>query len=127
MFNKQRVSLAIFAALSCTPGIASEPQAEGYVYSFGIDRISGLAEGDLGEYGCRAFISEKKFLDMLKGVQTVGQKYDSMDVRAKFSLDDGRVYFVDRQGFVREGKSYFSVDTKWLEQALSVIPSNSCP
>ena len=105
---------------------ASDLKLTGFAYPFSVERITGLWEADLGKYGCQVTLSLATFESMLEPSADAAASYANYDVRAKLSAQDGRTYFVDKSGNVRQGSTFAHIDTVWLWGAFIREPNEPC-
>lgn len=105
--------LGLVAAV-CSSTVTAAPfsQASGFLFEFGVPRITGIPEHAISDYGCPFLVKESSFFSVLKRPPYKGMNgYAPLDVRAKVLTTDGRTYYIDHNGIVRSGQKYFVVDT----------------
>ena len=97
---------------------------QGLVYYFGfeIERITGIPEHQMEEYGCLYKISREDFEKSLLAdtEATKNLRYNKLDVRAKVVFAK-KYYFVDRTGVVSTGTGYALLDKKNFTSHLTLI------
>jgi hypothetical protein len=109
---QQLALVVIFLALPAivTANGATQPTAgDGtvYYYGFDIERVTGIPEHQIDQYGYSYTISKEGFVSLLKSANHLSFMYDQRDVRAHVSFGVGEQYFVNRKGIVRYGNQYF--------------------
>lgn len=101
---------------------------QGLVYYFGfeIERITGIPEHQMEEYGCLYKISREDFeKSLLTDIGTTKNlQYNKLDVRAKV-LFAKKHYFIDHSGVVSTGTGHVSLDKKKFVSHLT--PIQKCP
>lgn len=86
-------------------------------YGFDIERITGLLEQEIDEYGCRFEISKQDF-DRAVLSRAPAQAYNPNDVRAKVVFGSKTIY-IDKSGVARKpGGPEFLVDKAAFVKAL---------
>jgi hypothetical protein len=82
---------------------------QGLVYYFGfeVERITGIPENQIEQYGCKFSISRNDFEQSLLTApdQVANIQYNKLDIRAKAIFLD-KQYFIDRAGVVSDGQRY---------------------
>jgi hypothetical protein len=97
------LSLIVAACLADTDSLNNEDLDLGDVYYFGfeIERITGIPEEEIEDYGCKYKIRRVDFesliLDDLESAKVL--TYERRDVRAKVVFGD-EVYYIDRSGVI---------------------------
>ena len=107
----------------CCMNVHADIIGKAYVFGFNIERITGIPEIQMEEYGCLYDISRDSFISLLQVGRNM-QEYQDLNVRAKVIFNND-VYFIDRYGIVRNGVNYFSIDTKKFE--LLLTRKRKCP
>lgn len=93
--------------------ITDSDRALVYYFGFEIQRIAGIPEQQIEEYGCRYVTSKSKFLKLLSISHSQNDlHYEKLDIRAKVIFLAGASYYIDRDGIVRSGDQYFVIDKK---------------
>jgi len=84
-----------------------------YYFDFEIERITGIPESQIEEYGSIFTINKNYFEKcLLFDIDTAkSTNYNKLDVRAKIVFSD-RVYFVDHSGIVNTGNRYAMLNKK---------------
>lgn len=120
------VGLLMFTTLIL--GQTSQPPKTGVVYYFGFDieRITGIPEHQIEQYGCRYTIQKGRFISLLKSAPKLKNKYDPRDIRARISFGKGVDYFVNREGIVRYRNKYFVLDKTEFVHLLSRQSGGKC-
>ena len=90
-----------------------------YYYGFEIERITGIHEEEIQEIGCEYFANEESITDTISPLDVTDVRYDPLDVRARFEFRE-EIYFVDRDGIVRQGTHYFRLDKENFVRALTL-------
>ncbi|ATQ73846.1 hypothetical protein CR152_04435 [Massilia violaceinigra] len=129
IFRTLIAMLLIWLTHAFAKPIGKEPAgdvAEVSYAGFEIEIITGVPEHQIREYGCAYTISEKEFLNLLLRDLSSTSQYDKRDVRAVITLADGRKYFVNRLGLVRNGKAMFKLDPRIFEEHLSLVKPGKC-
>lgn len=97
---------------------------QGLVYYFGfkIERITGIPEHQIEEYGCLYKINREDFeKSLLPDTEaTKSLRYNKLDVRAKVVFAK-KHYFIDRAGVVSTGTGYGLLDKKKFVSHLTLI------
>ena len=114
--------VSIVLSMFCLNGNANAI-GKAYVFGFDIERMTGIPEHQIEEYGCLYKISGLKFISLLKS-ETSPAKYIKLDIRAKVIFNN-KVYFIDRFGVVRSDTKFFSIDT--TKFMLLLIGKGKCP
>jgi hypothetical protein len=88
-------------------------QGKVHYYDFSIERITGLHENEVEQYGSKYCINRLDFEQLLRmaAEQVASEQYNRLDVRAKIVFGN-RTYFIDRTGAVRSGLGYAALDKK---------------
>lgn len=115
-------SVCIAVLLTACSGFGSEAEAEQsmttqtdhgrvYYYAFDIERITGLHESEIEQYGSQFCIGRHDFeQSMLTAPERVNNlQYNKLDVRAKVVFPD-KQYFIDHAGVVSGGQEYILLD-----------------
>jgi hypothetical protein len=89
-----------------------------YFYGFDIQRITGLHENEIEKYGCLYELNKYEFISLLRAEP--GAKYQKLDIRAK-AVFGNDIYFIDREGIVRNDINYYSIDRKKFKLLFSQI------
>ena len=128
--------LLFFVGLSAAwagPGTLTELPAsrnvEGRVFYFGfeIERITGIPEKQISDYGCAYLVDRKSFLRLLSTPTRLGaQNYDETDVRAVIRFADSTLYFVDYQGVVRTGRKIYLLEKSDFVAILKPVVRGRC-
>lgn len=111
--------IAPLYALSAPAVIHKEHSNKVFYFSFDIDRLTGIPEHQIEEYGClyNIKITQQRFESML-AMPSCKFSYDERDVRAKVIFDDIQPYFINIDGVVRHGDNFFIIDKKEFENNL---------
>lgn len=93
-----------------------------YYYAFEIERITGLHESEIEQYGSRYCITRDDFKQSLLTApeRVKNLQYDKLDVRAKLVFSD-KQYLIDRMGVVRGGQEYVLLDKEKFVSHLKSI------
>lgn len=85
---------------------------------FRIGLVIGKSETEIGDARyCRYVIDRKKFISLLVPVPS-STFYMRGNVRAKVSMSDKNVYFIDYNGVVRHGREKFEINKMTFTHAL---------
>lgn len=98
-----------------------------YHYGFNVERITGIPEEQIEQYGCRYRVPEPQFLSLLRGPNSAWRDdYEPRNVRAKVVCGEGRdVHYIDRDGRVRVRDRYFTISR---DELVRILPEpESCP
>lgn len=87
-----------------------------YYYGFDIERITGITEPMIVEYGDLYYIGTTDFLNYLS--PSTSRTYQSNDIRAKICLYKDNCFYVDKDGFVRNKKIFYKLDKIRFERGL---------
>ena len=115
---------AICMLLAYGPFAYADPeQALVHLYGFEIQRITGIHEEEIEKLGCPYAALSKDLEKTLTKIDPNESEYERRDVRAKIEMR-GKVYFVDRFGFVRQGNDHFTMDK--VRFIASITPAGPC-
>ena len=122
------IVLLAFPAMSGANGQAQFTASRAAVYYFGFDieRITGIPEHQIDQYGCRYTIEREKFISLLVKAPDMSSKYDQRDIRAHISISADEQYFVNREGIVRFGDRYFIIEKRDFVNLLSPHRAGKC-
>jgi len=111
---------AILALTGCRANSDSGTSIRGTVYyfSFEVQRMVGIPEAQIEEYGCKYYIAKDQFHRALREMGFQNGGYEAGNVRAKILFEAEEPYFIDAQGFVRHGKEYGKADKKLFAASL---------
>jgi len=93
-----------------------------YHYGFDIDRITGILEGEIEVLGCKYKINISEFKKVLNLVEIKNNRYNEFDVRSKVIFGQ-ELYFIDREGFVKESSGGFYFLNKETFEGLLIFSS----
>lgn len=131
--KKITVTRIVFYSLLLLSGVTYGCDDVGvvYYYGFDIERITGITEPMIVEYGDLYYISSTDFLNYLS--PSTSRNYQSNDIRAKICFYRDNCFYVDKDGFVRNKKKFYILDKIRFEKGLllpkkhtSFAQSNSC-
>lgn len=105
------------------PGSGRSEEGLVYYFGFDIERITGIPESQIEDYGCLFKITQNNFQESLSAAEGGATKYNKLDVRAK-AVFGNKQYFLDRSGIVRTGDRYFSLNKKSFVSHL--LPVRKC-
>lgn len=124
------LSWAMVAACSgnssnATPELPMD-RGTAYYFAFEIERITGIPEHQIEEYGCVYTVDRQAFLGLLRKPEP-GQPlhYDKADVRAKITFREAE-YFINRGGVARAGNEFFLLDKGRFVALLSPTVPGKC-
>lgn len=122
------IGLLVLPAISVANGQAQFVVSRGMVYYFGFDieRITGIPEHQIDQYGCRYTIEKEKFISLLKNAPDTSSRYDRRDIRAHIVFSDNEQYFVNQEGIVRYGDRYFTLGKSDFIKLLSPLRAGKC-
>lgn len=113
------MALLVFACVPADNASSQRAQPVGTVryYGFDIQRITGLLEREIDQYGCPFEIARSDFDRVILG--RADQAYNPNDVRAKVVFGTETIY-IDRFGVARRvGGEDFSIDKAAFAKALT--------
>lgn len=104
---------------------SSATEAVVYYFGFDIQRITGIPEAQIEDYGCLFKISRLDFNSSLtaRDIKTGYPAYESSDVRAKVVFQDA-TYYIDYNGVAKWNATFFDVDKKKFASHLK--PTAQC-
>lgn len=111
-------------AKAAPAGTVEPTMGTAYFFGFDAERITGIPEEQIEEYGCLFEVRRDDFLKSLLPNSVGSGEYNRYDVRAKVLLVK-TVYFVDHAGIVAQGKDRFLIDKKLFQSVLK--PLGKCP
>lgn len=82
--------------------------------------VGPTEENLLRRADCGYAIDQRMFLAMLSP-RPASEFYQDRDVRARVTLSNGDVYFIDRNGVVRAGAKKFAIDTLYFMQSIKKV------
>jgi len=94
-------------------------RVEIYYFGFDIERITGIHESQIEELGCHYKATKKKMEESLTLLDDEKVDYEPLNVRAEIRMG-GRSYFVDRDGNVRQGSSYYLLDKEMFVSSITL-------
>jgi hypothetical protein len=124
--SKTPLIALLLMLVACVPSETVSSQAADEIgrvnyFDFEIDRITGILEEEMGNYGCLYEISRSAFDRSVLPEQPAGERYDSRDVRAKVVFSSRTIY-IDRRGIAKAvGGEEFSIRKDVFVSALTAI------
>lgn len=91
-----------------------------YYFGFEIDRITGIPEDQIQDYGCLYDADKEDIISSLTTYHDSNEKYDQFDVRAKILIDND-IYFVDYKGVVKKDNNLFKIDKDKFVRSLILV------
>ena len=103
-------------------------QTEGRVYYFDFDiqRITGIPEHQIEQYGCLYMINKIEFEKLIVENQEGRIKYNKNDIRGKVVFSGNDPYFISVGGVVRQGVNFSTIRKKDFVDLLSPIKEQKC-
>jgi len=129
IFSSMLLSIASLAIVTEAKSTQVEVIDQGTASYFGfeIERMTGIPEQQMSEYGCLYHIDKPSFLAILKKASS-GEvsSYNKSNVRARIDFPGMAIYFVDYQGIVRNGGDFYVVDRSKFASLLHLKKPSRC-
>lgn len=121
------MKVLFLVSLFCLVG-GTQETSNVYYFDFAVDRVAGIPEHQIEEYGCLYSMNRHDFLESLNKPDNATEEYNPLNVRAKLKFGE-EIYFVDYAGVVKGRQQ--SVDKDAFRKALVVVgrcgPSSHSP
>lgn len=120
--------LLLLPAVAVSNGDRKISDVNGNVRYFGfeIERIAGIPENQIDQYGCNYTIQQSDFVSLLRSDDDLEKKYDKLDIRARVSFSDDCQYFINPEGIVRQGKKYYVINKDDFVRLLTPTKKEFC-
>lgn len=111
--------IIIFFALGCSKIAIGQDKGIVHYFDFDVPRMTGIPEGQMESYGCIYTLEREKFDALIKsGKLSSSFEYKDKDIRAKVKFKNGRTYYIDSSGIIRDGGKFFISDKKEIEKLI---------
>jgi hypothetical protein len=106
--------------------VASDKVQVSY-FDFDIQRLTGIPESEMWDYGCHYLVDRQPVLDLLgHAVVASAEVYEAKDIRAEIHLQHNHAVFISRTGIARDGQKYLTIDKLAFAALLAPIKPFAC-